>query len=116
MPPSPALAVERTPNAQTLALHVVQGRAPGRSFRVLQLPFVIGRGSGSQLKLSDALASRQHCVIEQNRGGIFIRDLASRNGTAVNSRRVTGELALRAGDLILIGSTMLRLELVDSAD
>jgi len=55
-------------------------------------------------------------VIEQNRGGIFIRDLGSRNGTAVNSRRVTGELALHAGDLILVGSTMLRMELVDSAD
>jgi len=42
--------------------------------------------------------------------GIFCRDLGTTNGTVVNGQRVPreGQVRLRDGDLIHIGSTILR--------
>lgn len=106
---SVSLAPAKPQQSTALFLQVAQGRSTGRIFRILSFPFTIGRGPGCQLKLADALASRKHCVLEKAQDEILIRDLGSRNGTSVNSRRVTTPLVVNPGDLILVGSTMLRL-------
>ncbi len=84
--------------------------------------FCIGRGEASNLCLDDALASREHAVIEQveSRQGrhaveYVLRDRQSTNGTFVNHARITAHL-LVDGDVIRIGQTFFKFVEGDNAD
>ena len=56
----------------------------------------------------DKIVSKEHCILEQRDGGFILRDLGSLNGTYVNGERVRGEMPLRHGDEIALGSTRAR--------
>jgi hypothetical protein len=72
---------------------------------------VAGRGPESNLQLDgDDFASARHALIEPRVDGVWVEDLGSTNGTFVNGARVTSERLLRAGDLLRVGQTELRLE------
>jgi type II secretory ATPase GspE/PulE/Tfp pilus assembly ATPase PilB-like protein len=66
----------------------------------------IGRQIGVDLVLPDNLLSRQHCVIEVTPDGWQVRDLKSRNGTAVNGKLITSQI-LKGGDVIKVGTTFI---------
>jgi len=68
----------------------------------------LGRGQGNDVVLDDQRASRNHCIIERGNSGWRVRDLNSSNGTLLNGKSVAIE-RLRAGDVILIGTTRIRL-------
>ncbi|MCA9286872.1 MAG: Flp pilus assembly complex ATPase component TadA [Phycisphaerales bacterium] len=70
-------------------------------------PVTVGRLPDNSLALPDDLLSRRHCVIEPYGKGFRVRDLGSRNGTKLNSLRVSEEL-LDNGDVITVGNTELR--------
>ena len=83
--------------------------ASGRRHRV-RLDAVIGR-EGCEIEVPRIQeVSRRHAALRRVEGGIGIEDLGSRNGTLVNGERVDGIHALRAGDEIHVGETVLRLE------
>lgn len=67
----------------------------------------IGRGSSCDLVVSDASVSTLHALVERLGDRWVVRDLASRNGTFVNTERLWGDRALRAGDEIRIGGAQL---------
>lgn len=50
-------------------------------------PFVIGRGSGADLRLSDARVSRRHLMLRQTRTGWTVLDISA-NGTWLDGERV----------------------------
>lgn len=52
----------------------------------------------------DKTVSRVHCVLEPVASRWCVRDLSSRNGTFVNGERIWGQLPLREGDEIRVGS------------
>lgn len=54
----------------------------------------------------DTTISRLHAVFEPIAGGWCIRDLGSRNGTAVNGRRVFAEQHLTDGDEVRLGASV----------
>ncbi len=64
--------------------------------------FVIGRGSGSSLRLSDTTTSRQHTRFNYTNGVWTIQDLGSTGGTFVNGQRIQSQ-QLNNGDQIKIG-------------
>ena len=64
--------------------------------------FVIGRGSGSSLRLSDTTTSRQHTRFNYTNGVWTIQDLGSAGGTFVNGQRIQSQ-QLNNGDQIKIG-------------
>lgn len=68
------------------------------------LPATIGRGGDVQVRLEDSYVSRRHCEIEEMEGVLVVRDLGSKNGTYVNSRRIT-EALLMPGDELSTGET-----------
>ena len=68
----------------------------------------LGRHPNNSIQLLDKIVSKEHCVLEQRDGGFILRDLGSLNGTYVNGERVRGEMALRHGDEIALGSTRAR--------
>jgi pSer/pThr/pTyr-binding forkhead associated (FHA) protein len=72
--------------------------------------FFIGRNHGNSLQLDDGVVSGRHAVIQMKPNAylpdvfdLTIRDLASTNGTYVNSAAVQ-ERELRHGDSIRIGT------------
>ena len=71
---------------------------------------VIGRDEACQVQVDDPMVSASHAEIVQTPDGTFqIRDLGSRRGTYVGSKKVT-LAALRDGDELMIGPKRLRFE------
>src|SRR5690242_372488 len=70
----------------------------------------IGRAGSNDIQLDDPMVSRNHAeVVRQPDGSYQVRDLGSRRGTFVGSRRIE-QAALRDGDELLIGPVRLRFE------
>ncbi len=68
----------------------------------------IGRQWGNTIVLNDRYVSSHHALVLFQDGRWLVRDCNSTNGTFVNGRRVTGDVPIRDGDEITIGSTVLR--------
>lgn len=75
----------------------------GHRFELRPGTLVIGRGTGCQLVLDDALVSRKHAEVEVSEGRATLVDLGSVNGAFVNGIRVNGRQSLADGDKIMIG-------------
>jgi Protein of unknown function (DUF3662)/FHA domain len=69
---------------------------------------LIGRGSDTDLQLTDSGVSRRHAEIRRDtrEGHDVLTDLGSTNGTLLNGRRVA-QARLEDGDRITVGSTSL---------
>lgn len=67
----------------------------------------IGRSPTAQIVIKDEQASRQHAEIFLSEGRWILRDLGSRNGTAIGRERVSGDHRLKPGDIIWIASTQM---------
>ncbi len=66
---------------------------------------LIGRSEDNDLALPDPFSSGHHAVISPSNGGFYVRDNGSKNGTFLNGKKIQGEVVLKRGDEILIGST-----------
>ena len=64
----------------------------------------LGRAATNDLSYpEDSGLSRQHLVIERVGSDLVLRDLGSKNGTELNSQKVTGDNVLRPGDKVKAG-------------
>jgi hypothetical protein len=84
--------------------------ADGRQmqFRIAQAQTTIGRGADNTLVVQDPVVSSRHAMLTVTPEGFFLRDLGSANGTTVNGRPIQ-DAELRAGDVIIMGTTTLTL-------
>jgi Nif-specific regulatory protein len=81
----------------------IGGPVEGGVFGLADEEISIGRGHANNLPIEDASVSKRHCSIRKLAADRFeIRDLGSRNGTAVNGLPVT-ERVLRDRDEIRLG-------------
>lgn len=73
------------------------------------VPFVVGRGKETDLRLDYKSVSRQHCQLELDAASGFIEivDLGSQNGTRLNGKRVA-RAVVRTGDELLVATVPLR--------
>ena len=63
----------------------------------------VGRLPDNQVVLRDEHVSRRHCAIVVHRDGrCEVHDVASKNGTLVNGRKIAAPTALRPGDTLLL--------------
>jgi transcriptional regulator with GAF, ATPase, and Fis domain len=86
----------------------IGGPVEGGTFALAGEEISIGRDHTNTLAINDRSVSRRHCAIRQLAAeGFEIRDLGSRNGTAVNGLPVTAR-ALADGDEIRIGDCYFR--------
>lgn len=76
----------------------------------------VGRGQDATGRLGDPHVSRIHCRIVSDGARLLLADAGSTGGTFVNGQRLAAEYPLRAGDVIQIGQTQLRVEPDDAAD
>ena len=79
----------------------------GRTFEITkQSGWALGRDPSNTLVLNDIRASRRHASIRWEGKNYVIRDIDSRNGTYVNSKRVYSA-SLQNGDIVRIGDIIL---------
>ncbi len=70
----------------------------------------VGRASGCHVAIpDDTFASQIHARIYSRDGQTWVEDLGSTNGTFVNRAKVTAATAVRRGDLVQIGHTVMEL-------
>ena len=75
--------------------------------------YLIGR-AGADIVLEDEKISRKHAEIGlYGPDALVIRDLASTNGTYVNDRRISEKRKLQHWDVIRLGDTKLRFNVVE---
>ncbi len=77
-----------------MVLVVVEG-TDRRSLVLDHFPFTVGRRTDRDLVLTDPRVSREHAVFMRENDGIYIEDQNSRQGTFVNSERITRQKLVR---------------------
>jgi Nif-specific regulatory protein len=93
----------------------IGGPVEGGTFALAGEEISIGRDHTNGLAINDRSVSRRHCSIRKLAPERFeIRDLGSRNGTAVNGLPVTARV-LGDGDEIRLGDCYFRFRLVGSS-
>jgi pSer/pThr/pTyr-binding forkhead associated (FHA) protein len=90
-------------------IRVEAGFRPGREMILQKERTSIGRAEGSDIALfGDAGVEKTHANIVLDAGRYYLEDLQSPGGSFVNEQKVAGRTALKAGDLIRIGKSVLR--------
>jgi len=84
-------------------LVVASGSRAGQVIPIVGERFVIGRADDCNLKPRSELISRYHCEISLKSGGVFVRDMGSKNGVILNDDQVTETCELKNGDKLKIG-------------
>ena len=92
-------------------LVVISGQEVGTR-RAVDGSLVIGRDPDVDLVLGDALVSSRHALLEDRGDSWTIVDLGSTNGITVNGEKGR-EFALKHGDKIVFGATVVRFEMQD---
>jgi pSer/pThr/pTyr-binding forkhead associated (FHA) protein len=80
----------------------------GRTFE-LGDELTIGRAPGCQVTLDDTFVSQLHARLFRRDGRYLVEDLGSTNGTYLNREKVAGPVAIRSGDLLQVGDTVMEL-------
>jgi hypothetical protein len=71
----------------------------------------IGRAPGCAVPLtSDNFVSQVHARVFRSGDDYWVEDLGSTNGTLVNGRKLTAPVALRRGDRLQVGRSVLELQ------
>jgi pSer/pThr/pTyr-binding forkhead associated (FHA) protein len=89
-------------------------RHTGKVFALPTSPSMIGRQADNAIVISDPQVSRHHATISRQLDAYVVQDLGSANGTYVNGQRIRGPRALRHGDTLQVGSTLLDVTLLPS--
>ena len=101
---------------KTPAIVFAAGALAGQRFEVPASGLRLGRSSHCELAVADPALSRIHCLFEVRNGALWVTDLKSANGTSVNGEALGEEArALAAGDEVVAGETVLRVESAGSA-
>ena len=90
-------------------IRVEAGFRPGREMLLQKEKTTIGRAEGSDIALfGDSGVEKAHANIIKEAGRYYLEDLQTPGGTYINDQKVEGKAALKAGDLIRMGKSVLR--------
>lgn len=100
--------------ARQYALRFISGKYQGGEVPVVpERELVIGRSNDIDVVLVEDMVSRRHARVMLQGDSLIIEDLGSTNGTFVNGEKIR-RARLKEGDKILIGTSIIRVALVDS--
>jgi hypothetical protein len=83
----------------------------GTMHPLLEETSTVGRTPANAIALRDASVSAKHAQVVRTAEGFMIEDLGSRNGTFVNSEKLTEKRLLADGDLVRLGKIILTFNL-----
>jgi pyruvate/2-oxoglutarate dehydrogenase complex dihydrolipoamide acyltransferase (E2) component len=87
----------------------------GTMHPLLEESSTIGRTGANTIALGDASVSAKHARVIRTAEGFMIEDVGSRNGTFVNSEKISEKRLLADGDLIRLGKIILTFNLAVEA-
>lgn len=110
----PATAMPKSRPGMPIQLTAVSGAHRGREWRTeVGTEAVIGRAASCAVVIDDdSEISSKNSVLSAEGGLLFVDDLGSTNGTAINGSPIKGRRRVSDGDLILVGRTELRLTIL----
>jgi len=88
-------------------VQILEGGGEGDVYPLKSGENLVGRGTGDVSFPNDGYVSSKHASITVGEGSLAVKDLGSANGTFV---RVNGQAAVTAGDLLLVGEQILRID------
>ncbi|HEX5754317.1 MAG TPA: GGDEF domain-containing protein [Archangium sp.] len=97
-----------TPVEAECCIVQIHGPELGKKYALQETEFTIGREEGNHIVVDLDNVSRRHAMIIRKQGRMFVKDLASTNGTYLNDQEVTQETPLRSGDLIKVGGSIFK--------
>lgn len=89
-------------------LVIETGPLAGQEVTVGAQPVTLGRKPPATVVIDDLRVSRQHTHLVVRDGKLYVKDLGSSNGTFVNDTKLSRETKLQPGDLVKLGSTVLK--------
>jgi pSer/pThr/pTyr-binding forkhead associated (FHA) protein len=95
------------PGYSARVVQLLEGGGEGDIFPLKPGENTVGRGTGDVSFPHDGYVSSKHATISVNEGSFAVKDLGSANGTFV---RINGQAAVSAGDLLLVGEQILRVD------
>lgn len=102
----------KPPPATLVVIHAQDPAEQGRRYPLGDEDVTMGRDRANTVVVASESASRRHARIFASGGAHVLVDLESTNGTLLNGKAVA-EQTLRNGDVIRVGSTVLRYSLAD---
>src|SRR3954463_16176727 len=116
-PPPAAVAADPPPAPATQKIveppHMVATLTAddGTMHPLLEEEETIGRTPANSIALRDASVSAHHARVVRTPEGFLIEDVGSRNGTYINSEKVSEKRLLADGDLVRLGKIILTFNL-----
>ena len=105
---SSPISGDRPNSADDAALVFRSGPREGERVDISpQQLITLGRAPTNRIVVSDEICSRNHCELFFSSGKWYVRDLGSRNGTRVQGELISGDIELRPGETVQLGSTLL---------
>jgi hypothetical protein len=111
LPEPPAPAAEAPVESSEDSLVGTLTADDGTMYPLLEESSTIGRTPGNAIALRDVSVSAHHALINRTAEGFVIEDVGSRNGTFINSEKLSGKRLLADGDLIRLGKIILTFNL-----
>src|SRR5262249_10320338 len=114
-PPAAAAPAGPAPPGRLLKrLLVVDGAGQGRFFYLPEAgPVTIGSGArNADIVLHDLYVARVHCEVETKGDQVVVTHVEGQHGTLVNGQRIAEQQELRLNDVLRVGNSHLRLEVV----
>lgn len=71
-------------------------------------PVIVGRSPGADIVIGASYVSGRHARFSLMGQNLFVEDLGSTNGTAVNGRLISDPVALRNNDVVNVGDVAIR--------
>lgn len=87
----------------------------GTRFPIRRGETILGRSPYCSIVITDDLVSREHCALRLTNQGLMVTDLNSTNGLRLNGEPLRGESALKAGDILNVGTAALEVMEVDAS-
>ncbi len=114
---SPNLTIlQGGPKRKNACLVQYSGAKLGKRYPLIETPSVVGRSPTVQLIIAEASVSRQHAQFVLLGDHVAVEDMGSSNGTFVNDVRTEGRVQLKDGDIVRIGTVLLKFFAHDNVD
>src|SRR5687767_13727962 len=98
-------------------LSITQGEGAGLAVRVEGERFLVGSSRECRLIVHDDDIDPIHALFAiDDSGDVEVQDLRTKSGTFVNGERISGVTAVRDGDEVKLGSTVLTATTTDPAE
>lgn len=113
---TPNLTILQGPKRKNACVVQYSGAKLGKRYPLTEPQNVVGRSPTVQVVINEASVSRQHARFVLLGDDVVLEDMGSSNGTFVNDARAEGQVKLKDGDIVRLGTVLLKFFAHDNVD